>query len=174
MQPVPPCPAPAWWWRMSVWASSALGVVVRCIFCGFCFIYLFFLPIMLSLRFQNSPQTHMWEGLLLFGNFSSFMTPSPGWVSVPNSFVSLFVFYILSYLLSKRMGCISRCLVSSASIQKLLSIQMVFWWICGGESGLPILFLCHLGTTSWVTHFCKFSLKTSSPSIISFWVFFFF
>ena len=21
---------------------------------------------------------------------------------------------------------------------------MFFWWICGGESGLPILFLCHL------------------------------
>ena len=27
------------------------------------------------------------------------MTPSPGWVSVPNSFVSLFVFYMWSYLL---------------------------------------------------------------------------
>ena len=51
------------------------------------------------LRFQNSPQTHQWEGFLLFGNFSSYMTPSPGWVSVPNSFVSLVVFYMWSYLL---------------------------------------------------------------------------
>ena len=34
--------------------------------------------------------------------------------------VSLFlVFYIFSYLLSKRMGCLSGCLVSSASFQKL-------------------------------------------------------
>ena len=24
---------------------------------------------------------------------------------------------------------------------------MIFWWICRGESGLPILFLCHLRTT---------------------------
>ena len=32
------------------------------------------------------------------------MIPSAGQVSVPNTFVSLFVFYILSYLLSKRMG----------------------------------------------------------------------
>ena len=71
------------------------------------------------LRFRNSPQTRRWEGFLLFGNFSSFTTPSPGRVSIPNSFVSLFVFYILSYLLSKRMGCLSGCLVSSASIQKL-------------------------------------------------------
>ena len=29
---------------------------------------------------------------------------------------------------------------------KLLSIQMIFWWICGGEICLPILFLCHIRT----------------------------
>ena len=46
------------------------------------------------------------------------MTPSQGQVSILNSFVSLFIFYILSYLISKRMGCLSGCLVSSASIQK--------------------------------------------------------
>ena len=68
---------------------------------------------------KTPPQTHQWEGFLVFGNFSSFMTPSPGKVSVPNSFVSLFVLYILSYFLSKRMGCLSGCLVFSASIQKL-------------------------------------------------------
>ena len=32
---------------------------------------------------------------------------------------SLFIFYILSYLLLKTMGCFSGCLMSSASIQKL-------------------------------------------------------
>ena len=56
---------------------------------------------------------------LVFGNFSSFKSPSPGWVSVPNSFVSFFIFYILSYLLLKTIGCLSGCLVSSANIQKL-------------------------------------------------------
>ena len=30
----------------------------------------------------------------------------------------------------------------------LLSIQMFFWWICGRESDLPVLFFCHLRTTS--------------------------
>ena len=59
------------------------------------------------------------DPLVLYGNFSLFMTLSPGQVSVPESFVSLFIFYILSYLLSKRMGCLSRGLVSSTSIQKL-------------------------------------------------------
>ena len=52
-----------------------------------------------------------------------FKTPFPGWSSVPTSFVSLSVFYIFSYLLSKTMGCFSGCLMSSASIQKL------FWGI---------------------------------------------
>ena len=51
-------------------------------------------------------------------NFS-FMTPSPERVSVPYSFVSLFIFYILSYHLLKRIGCLSGSLVSSTSVQKL-------------------------------------------------------
>ena len=46
-------------------------------------------------------------------------TPFPGWISIPTSFVSLFVFYIFSYLLLKTMGCFSGCLMSSVSIQKL-------------------------------------------------------
>ena len=48
-----------------------------------------------------------------------FKTPFPGWISIPTSFVFLFIFYILSYLLSKTMGCFSGRLMSSASIQKL-------------------------------------------------------
>ena len=47
------------------------------------------------------------------------MTPFPGRVSIPSSFVSLFIFYILSYLLLKMMGCFSGHLISSASGQKL-------------------------------------------------------
>ena len=39
--------------------------------------------------------------------------------SIPTSFVSLFIFYIFSYLLSKTMGCFSGYFMSSASIQKL-------------------------------------------------------
>ena len=53
-----------------------------------------------------------------------FKTSFPGQSSIPTSFVSLFVFYIFSYLLSKTMGCFSGCLMSSASIQKL------FYGIC--------------------------------------------
>ena len=78
-----------------------------------------------------------------------FKTPFPGRTSVPTSFVSLFIFYIFSYLLSKTMGCFSGCLMSSASIQKLFcAIYSVFKCsfdeFVGGESGLPVLFLHHL------------------------------
>jgi len=33
---------------------------------------------------------------------------------------------------------------------KFLSIQMIFWWICGGKSGLPVLFLCHLEAFDYI------------------------
>jgi len=56
----------------------------------------------------------------VFGNFSLFKTPFPGQSSIPPSFVSFFVFYIFSYLLSKTMGCFSGCLMSSSGIQKLV------------------------------------------------------
>ena len=49
----------------------------------------------------------------------SFQDPVPGTELRPDLFVSLFVFYIFSYLLSKTMGCFSGCLRSSAGIQKL-------------------------------------------------------
>ena len=80
----------------SVWPTSPLRVEVRSVFC----VFFFFFPSWLCcpLRFQNSQQTHWWEGFLVFGNFSSFTTPSPGQVSVPNSFVSLsFIFCPTSF-----------------------------------------------------------------------------
>ena len=93
----------------SVWATSLLGVAVWRLVCWFFFFFSSSSSSRLCcpLRFQNSPQTRQWEGFLIFENFSSFTTPSLGWVSVPNSFVSLFIFYSLSYLLSKRMDCLS-------------------------------------------------------------------
>ena len=52
-------------------------------------------------------------------SLSFFKMPFLEWISIPTSFVSLFIFYILSYLILKTTGCLSGCLMSSASIQKL-------------------------------------------------------
>ena len=147
MQCLPPCPAPTRWW----WMTVSRPFLYLCLYLwlhAYCFFF-FFLPSWLCcpLWFKNSPQTHLWEGFLLCGNFS-FPTPSPGQVSIHKSFITVFLFYILSYLLLKRLGCLSvLCQSSEIVLWKLLSSQMIFWWICGGESGLPILSLCHLVTT---------------------------
>ena len=42
--------------------------------------------------------------------------------------------------------------------------QMIFWWICGGEGGLSILFLRHHRTAPPPLFFCIW--KLSYPSII--------
>ena len=110
--------------------------------------FFFFFPSRLCcpLRFQNFPQTGWWEGFLVFGNFS-FMKPSPGWVSTSNSFVSVFIFYILSYLLLKRMGCLSDYLVSSTSIQNLLCGSCsAFKWSFNEFVGEKVVSLFHAST----------------------------
>ena len=81
-------------------------------------IYLFSLPVMLpSVLLKLATDWAVSVSWCL--ETSVFKTSFQGRSSVPTSFVSLFVFYVFSYLLSKTMGCFSRCLMSSASIQKL-------------------------------------------------------
>ena len=84
----PPRPAPACWCGHKHLGCFSAGSRLRRLTCGF-YLFIFFLPVRCPLRFQNAPQTHRWEGFLVFGNFSSFTTPSPGRVSIPNSFVFL-------------------------------------------------------------------------------------
>ena len=113
----------------SLWATSPLGIAVRHVICEFYLFIYFSSQLCCPLRFQNSPWTRQWGGFQVFGNFSCFKTPSPGQVSIPNSFVSLFIFYILSYLLLKTVGCLSGNLVSSTSVQKLFcGIFSAFKW----------------------------------------------
>ena len=83
-------------------------------------IYLCFLPIILPSqipRLATDPPERVfhgvWKPLFFF-----LRLPSPD-RSQPLPLLSLFIFYILSYLLLKTMGCFSGRLISSASIQKL-------------------------------------------------------
>ena len=120
MQPLPPCSAHLLVADPSVWATSLLGVAIRHIICGF--IYLFYLLIMMPAEIPKLPHSPASERISWCLDTSPFLwlpTPTPGPISVPNTFASLFIFYILSYLLSKTMGCLSGCLLSSTSVQKL-------------------------------------------------------
>ena len=94
-------------------------------------IYLFILPVMLPSvvpRLTTDSAVRVFPGVW---KILSFLRLSSRQSSIPNSFVSLFVFYIFSYLLSKTMGCFSGYLMFSASVQKLF---------CGFYSALKCSF----------------------------------
>ena len=147
----PPCPAPLppplLVTDASVWATSLLAIAVRRLFCG----VFFFPPGNIALWDSKTPHRPTCERVSYRGNFS-FMTPSPGWVSIPNSFLSFCLLYFALLPFEENglpfwmPGVL--CQPSKVVLWKSFSIPMIFWWICWGESGLPILFLYHLGTAS--------------------------
>ena len=93
------------------------------------------------------------EYFLVFGNLSLFKDSFP----MTDLFPYLFClsFYLLYFFLPpfKDNGLLFwvpdvLCWHSEVVLWNLLSVQMFFWWICWGESGLPVLFLRHLRTAS--------------------------
>ena len=119
MQPPPPLQPPLASGRCRLLSCFSDGIYLWARTLWVLINYLFFLLVMLPSEFPrlttDSP-VRVFPGVwkLLF-----FKTPCLGWSSIPTSFVSLFIFSIFSYLLSKTMGCFSGCLMSSAGIQKL-------------------------------------------------------
>ena len=120
------------------------GVVVRHVFCEFPPA----LPVMLSSEISKHPTDPLmrrfpvvWKLLLLHDSL-------PVLISIPNSCLSFCLLYFVLPPFEEIglpfwvPGVLSQC--SDVVWWKLLSIQMIFWWICGAESGLPILFLHHL------------------------------
>ena len=130
---------------VSMWATFVQ--VIQQEFCGDFFFFFFGYAAIWNSRALHWP--HSWEGFLICGNFSSFTTPSPGWVSVPKCFFSLIIFIFFPHFKEIGLpfwvtGVFHQC--SEVVLWKLLHMQMIFWYICGRESDLPILFLHHLGT----------------------------
>ena len=127
MQPAPPCSALICWWQ--TWVSGLLlcwELQLGAVICGF---YLFiFPPSYVALWDSKFPHRPMGERVSWCLETSpSQLPPQDGSPSL--ILLSVFIFYILSYLLSKRMGCLSGCLVSSASVQKLFcGICSMFKW----------------------------------------------
>ena len=107
-------------WGSYCWAHNLLVLIIS----------LFFLSVMLPSvlpKLATDSAARMFPGVwqLLFLRVSSQDgIPFPGRSSLPTSFVSIFLFYIFSYLFLKTMICFSGCLMSSDSIQKL------FYGVC--------------------------------------------
>ena len=100
----------------SIWASSLLVIAVR----DMCF-WFSFLWLCCSVWPESSPLSLIWEGLLLSAVFSSFTTSSSRRVSAPKHFISLYVSFILSYLLLKRIVWLSGYLGPVNSVHNLFS-----------------------------------------------------
>ena len=132
----------------SIWATSLLGVAVRHIICGF---YLFiFPPSYVAIWDSKTPQRPAGERVSWCLETSlSWLPPQDGSPSL--TLLSLFypLYFVLPPFEDNGLpfwvpGVL--CQGSEAVLWNLLSIQMIFWWICGGKSGLPILFFHHLGS----------------------------
>ena len=157
MQPKPPCPAPAcsggyrhlccfsagsYRWAHNLWVLI---------------IYLFFLPVMLPSevpRLATDLLVRVFPGVWKLLSF--FKTPSLWRISIPISFASLYLlyFFLPPFKDNGLLFWVPDVLCQHSVLWNLLSVQMFFWWLCGGESGLPILFLCHLRTASSIQWFC--------------------
>ena len=143
MQPVPPCSASPCWWQM--WE---LGVAVRHIIWG---LHLFiFPPGYVALWDSKTPHRPAGESVSWCLESSLLRLPSQeGSLSLPLCLSFYLLFFVLPPFEDN--GLLFwvpdvLCQNSEVVLWNLLSIQMFFRWICGGQSGLSVLFLCHLRT----------------------------
>ena len=142
---------------LSVWVAAPLGVAVRHVICGFN--YLFIIPpgyfALWDSKAHHRPTRESVSWCLETSLF--FKTPFPGRISVPTSFVSLYLLYFVlpPFEDNGLPFWVPDVLFqhSEVVLWNLLNIQMFFWWICGGESGLHVLFLLHLQTTTLLVNF---------------------
>ena len=125
---------------------------------NYLFIYSFFLLVMLPSeipRLATDPPVRVFPGVWKLLSFLRLLSWDG---SPPLPLLSLFYlyFYLLYFVLppSKDNGlpfCVPDvlCQHSEVVLWNLLSVQMFFRCICGGESVLPVLFLCHLRTNPY-------------------------
>ena len=149
MQPKPPCPAPAhWWWT---WASGLLlrwQLQLGTILC--LFVYLFFPPGYVALWDSKTPYRPAYERVSYCVETPSWLPPQDGSPSLTLSSLLLsFIFCPTSFQREWAAFLGAWCPLPAlrSCFVEVGQRSNDIWWICGGESCLPILFLCHLGTT---------------------------
>ena len=124
-----------------------LVVEVKCVFCVFCLSVSNYV----ASEIPNLPTSTACERVPYCVETSppSWLLPRMG--ICPKSFVTVFIFYSLSYFLWRIWAAYLAVWCPPAfrsCFLEVVHIQIIFWWICKGKSGLHILFLHHLGTAS--------------------------
>ena len=130
---------------MNIWAACPLAVVVRCVFC----VCVCFPPSYVALWDSKTPHTPAGERVswCLETSPRSWLPPRGGSPSLTFCLSFCLLYFSLSPFEENRLpfwvpGVL--CQHSEVVLWKWLSIQMIFWWICEGESGLSVPFLSHL------------------------------
>ena len=139
---------------VGIWGTFLLGVAFRLVICGFC---LFFLLVRLPSEIWKLPSDLLVRGFPGVWKLPLLRLPSRDG-SPSLTLLSLFLSFIFCPTSFRRqwaafLGAWCPLLVIRVVLWSLLSVQMFFWWIYGGESGLPVLFLCHLSSS---LSFCCF------------------
>ena len=188
MPPSPPCPSPTRWWQMR--ASGLLLGWQRWLGpYSVWFLFVCFSLGYVAIWDSKTPHRHACEKVSysLEISFPSWLPPQDGSPSMPLLSLSFFI-YILSYLLSKRMGCLCVVQVSSARVQKLFceSCSVSKWPLdefVGVKLGSPFYSSTILGPSPMLNllrfSFLNISMKTEdfchlSVSFFFFYVLFFF
>ena len=150
-QPTLPCPTHTCWSRMRVSVSLCRWYLQLGTYSvGFFF---FFSPPRLLPSESKAPHRHVCERVSYCVQSSLRLPPQDGSPSL--NLLSLFSFSILCPTSFWRdwaafLGVWCPPPAYRVVLWKSFNIQMIFWWICGWETGLPILLLHHLGTVPGV------------------------
>ena len=165
MQPMPPCSAPTSWWQAQA-SGLLLHWQLQLGAYSVGFFFFFSLLVMLPSEIPKLPTDLLVKEFPTVWKLLLHVTSS-GQVSVPNSCLTFCpLYFVLPPFKENGLpfwvpGVL--CQHSEVVLWKLLSIQMIFWWICWGESGLPILFLRHLGSSPPFCCLFKWLLNTECP-----------
>ena len=171
MPPTPLHSAPACWWQTQAsGGTSLLGVAFRHIICGF-YLFIFLSSYVALWDSKNSPRPAGERVSWCLETSHLLRLPSrDGSPSVTLLFLSLsFIFCPTSFprQWAALLGAWCPLPAFRSCFVEFAQLQMFFWWICGEESGLPILFLHHLRTTSPVIHFKYSSVYVSIPNSLT-------
>ena len=151
MQPPPPLQPPLASGRCRLLSCFSDGIYLWARTLWVLINYLFFLPVMLPSEIRKLLTDPPSERVSWCLETSLLRLPSRGWISFPTSFLSFYLLYfVLPYFEDNGLPFWVPdvlCQHSEVVLWNLLSIQMFFRWICGWESGLPVLLLFHLRTT---------------------------
>ena len=137
MPPAPPCPAPSRWWQMRASGLLLQWQLQLGAYSVFCFVL--FPPSYVALWDPKTPHRPSCERVSCLETPPSSRLPPQVWSPSLTLLSFCLLYFVLPPFKENRLPFWVPGVFlyhSEVVLWKLLSIQMIFWWICGEESGL--------------------------------------